>query len=513
MVQKLVQSHTERVDITSEIVRKAADAAAQRRPGVNIWADKKAHYLLIRQRGGSANWLVKTRGRTRVLGDIRERHKGYLSITKAREKAATLYGQIANGYDPRIEPAPAPPPAVGWTWGELAKRYQATLKGVRVTKTGRIRHPRKSTQDDLRLCFARPSIAALEPKTLADLRPIDLIVANRVIKSHRMRCKALAYVQSALNWALSQYPDQAGLLDIRHPWWMDIDPAEMSGDEVTAQQARRKLLVERKAALSVDHLGEILVRHEDYCSGRVAEDKVSPGVRYGFWWLNFTGNRRFSVTALERERLLQVDEFGEPGWGRAMWPEWLVKGGAEFWLPLPEELLEIANSAIADYAALVRKSHGHVWPTRWVFASTRRVPRVRVDESSDVITSVSPPDVAVFPNSLNQHLRAMRGEKRRLDGTFPPNVLDGLPYYSLHLVRTIITDTLDKIASVPKVGISAMLAHSGEKTDDRLSRTTREFYQTNQRMSEKAVAVAAWRDALLNAYVKAGGKPPRASEI
>jgi hypothetical protein len=57
-----------------------------------------------------------------------------------------------------------------------------------------------------------------------------------------------------------------------------------------------------------------------------------------------------------------------------------------------------------------------------------------------------------------------------------------------------------------------MLAHSGDKTDDRLSRTTREFYQTNQRMSEKAIAVAAQRDALLNTYVKAGGKPPRPSE-
>jgi hypothetical protein len=40
-----------------------------------------------------------------------------------------------------------------------------------------------------------------------------------------------------------------------------------------------------------------------------------------------------------------------------------------------------------------------------------------------------------------------------------------------------------------------MLAHSGDKTDDRLSRTMREFYQTNQRMSEKAIAVT-WTSAL-----------------
>jgi hypothetical protein len=76
----------------------------------------------------------------------------------------------------------------------------------------------------------------------------------------------------------------------------------------------------------------------------------------------------------------------------------------------------------------------------------------------------------------------------------------------------VITDTLDRISSVPKSGISAMLAHAGDKADDRLSRTTREFYHTNQRMAEKTDAMSAWRDALLNAYVKAGGKPPQPSE-
>jgi hypothetical protein len=57
-----------------------------------------------------------------------------------------------------------------------------------------------------------------------------------------------------------------------------------------------------------------------------------------------------------------------------------------------------------------------------------------------------------------------------------------------------------------------MLAHAGDKADDSLSRTTREFYHTNQRMAEKADAMSAWRDALLNAYVRAGGKLPRPAE-
>lgn len=498
---------TSRVDINAETVRTAIACAQREQSGVNFWGDKRDHYLLIRQRGRAVDWLVKTRGKTRVIGELRERRLNYLSVTDARKKAARLYAQIANGEDG--SPAPGDEEA-GWTWEELAEKYRATFDKVRITKQGRVKHPRKNSQDDIRLAFDKPSIAALGPKQIADLKPLDLVVANRNVKGFRQRCKCLTYVQAALNWALSQFPDEAGLLEVKHPWWMDIAPAEMTEGEVLNQQKRKTDLADRKKKLTVEHLGELLVRHESYCVGRTAEEKVSPGVRFGFWWLNFTGNRRFSVTALERDRLLQVDEFGNEGWGRAMWPEWLVKGGAEFWLPLPAEVLAIANFAIADYSALVQKSHGHIWPTRWVFASTRRVPR-RPDQRAVAATLEAVADVAVYPNSLNQHVRAMRGEKRKLDGTFPPNILQGLPYYSPHLVRTVITNTLDNIPGVSRAGISAMLAHAGDKAED-LSRTTREFYLTNQRMAEKSDAMAAWRDALLNAYVKAGGKPPRPSE-
>ena len=54
--------------------------------------------------------------------------------------------------------------------------------------------------------------------------------------------------------------------------------------------------------------------------------------------------------------------------------------------------------------------------------------------------------------------------------------------------------------------------HCTTVEDDCLSQTTREFSLTNQRMAEKADAMAAWHDALVIAYVKADGKPPRASE-
>jgi len=200
--------------------------------------------------------------------------------------------------------------------------------------------------------------------------------------------------------------------------------------------------------------------------------------------------------ALERSRLHQTDEFGRDGWGRATWPPEMMKGRHEFWLPLPPVVLSIANDLIADWTQLVRNQHGEI-SSKWVFASTRRWGR---DPDND--------DVAVYPNSLNAHLRAMRG----LKGISEVNRLKDLPWFSLHLVRSVAGNFLDNAPGVPKSGISGMLAHSDEETDDRLAPTTKAFYVDNQKMTEKSDAMAAWSEALIRAFEKAGGKLPEPRE-
>ena len=200
--------------------------------------------------------------------------------------------------------------------------------------------------------------------------------------------------------------------------------------------------------------------------------------------------------ALERERLHQVDEFGLDDWGRATWPPEMMKGKSEFWLPLPPEVLAIANGAVSDWTQLVRNEHGEL-TSRWVFASTRRTGRDPDNE-----------DVATYPNSLNAHLRALRGMK----GISDVDRLADLPWFTLHLVRSVAGNYLDKLSTVPKAGISAMLAHADEKVDDRLAPTTKEFYVDNQRMPEKAIAMSAWSEALIRAVDKAGGKLPAPTE-
>jgi hypothetical protein len=53
-----------------------------------------------------------------------------------------------------------------------------------------------------------------------------------------------------------------------------------------------------------------------------------------------------------------------------------MKGKTAFWLPLPRVVLGIATACMAEWRALVNKSHGHLHADRkWVFAYSRRIGR------------------------------------------------------------------------------------------------------------------------------------------
>lgn len=218
------------------------------------------------------------------------------------------------------------------------------------------------------------------------------------------------------------------------PWWTALRPLNPTGDEIVEMQARKKILTQAKVAFGVNHLGELLVEHEAFC----ATERISAGIRWGLWWVAFIGNRRFSTLALERKHLLQVDEFGRDGWGRAAWPPEMMKGKSEFWLPLTPSVLAIANGSVEEWTATVRRSHGEI-SSKLVFASGRGHGR---DPEND--------DVAIYPNSLNAHLRAMRGVKK--SGRNKDNHLAGLPWFSLHLVLSVTGNYLDARNDVPKAG-------------------------------------------------------------
>jgi hypothetical protein len=489
-----------RVRIDAAVVKQQANLAAEAVAGdVRIYDtnDAQQPYLTLRRCGRRLSWLVRAYKRTKVFGAANSpRNVGsdYLGVAAARERAKDVYNELRTAAG--VEPVAEPTAPTGWTWADLDREFQAVLAEPRM-RGKKVKPPSKGTRDDVRLMFAKPPVAALGPKRLTEIEFLDVVQAIDEVHAangHRVASKALAYIKSALSWALSKRTIKSGLHKTT-PWWTELRPPDLTGDQVVALQARKKKLVVAKTAFRIDHMAALLHAHEQHCAGRTAEEKVSPGIRWGLWWVALTANRRGSTVALERSMLHQNDEFGRARWGRAMWTPETMKGKSDFWLPLPPDVLHIANSCMADWQSLVMRSTGPV-TTRWVFASTRRIGRDPTNE-----------DVAVYPNSLNHHLRVLRGQKGG------ENKLEQLPWFSLHLARSVIGDYLDMAPGVPKSAISAMLAHADEEGDDRLAPTTRDHYVNNQKMEMKAIAMDAWTTALRDAYMSIkGARWPEPSE-
>jgi hypothetical protein len=247
-------------------------------------------------------------------------------------------------------------------------------------------------------------------------------------------------------------------------------------------------LIQAKEDFRVADMAKLLLIHEAYCAGKTGNDRISPGIRYGIWWVCFTAHRRGSTVQLLRSDLKEQDPDGAPGWGRADWSAEAMKAKTAFSLPLPPVVLSIAINGMAEWRRLVDRSHGRLHAdSRWVFASSRRIGRL--DDN---------PDVSVYPNSLNRHLQRMA----------KAGVLDGLPAFWPHLARSVIGTYLDSREDIPMSASSLMLGHALPANIEAPSKTTTKSYLTGQRLPAKAVAMQAWSDALVEEFLKLKGTLP-----
>ncbi|WP_156527073.1 hypothetical protein [Bradyrhizobium sp.] len=118
--------------------------------------------------------------------------------------------------------------------------------------------------DDVRLAFAKPPVATLAARPLTAITALELTRAVDTVHAengHRAACKTLAYVKSALTWALSKRGEKSGLHGTM-PWWSAMPPPDPTGEEIVEMQSRGRTLTQAKVAFGVNHLGALLVEHE-----------------------------------------------------------------------------------------------------------------------------------------------------------------------------------------------------------------------------------------------------------
>lgn len=227
-----------------------------------------------------------------------------------------------------------------------------------------------------------------------------------------------------MTWAADKHPDESGLTEDVARWWERVTAGDPDAETMHAIEERRRVHRVNKAALDVEAIARTLVAHEAYCADRTEEDRISPGIRWGIWWVAVTANRRASTVQLRRDHLLERDPLGEDGWGRAVWPPDAMKAKTEFWLPLPPVVRDIAVGSMTEWQRVVDygKGRGNAGTTtQWVFASQQRRRRGDVKGHGDIA------DLSIYPNRYLQRMRA--------DGA-----LDGLLLFSPHLVRSPMGD-------------------------------------------------------------------------
>lgn len=495
---------SKRLDLTPSVVKDSLRLALNGVEGIEDLCDLLQPYLVLRVRGHSASWLVKTRSRTIKIGDampaelaarlpaLRKRGSGggerILGLREAREAAKREWAKLGDPFNTAVDSG-------GWTWGKLAEEYRTYISGMREDAAGKPIYPSTETQNDVRLLFGRKEVSKHETRLLASLDEDWFEAVQEALHKaygYDAYRKFRAYGQAALNWAAAYKRKESGLAGRK--WWLLAEKRRRSPDEIEKKVIRDKALRKKKDDFKVDHLGMLLAEHERFCASRTGNERISPGVRWGLWWDSLTGHRRGSGTWVAREDVEFNDPRGEPGWGLATWQPDVMKTQDPFTLPIPPLGLHIANCCMRDWKKAAERKGLWKRDSRWVFTS-----RVMQSDSGDI---------AVSGSALANHIRNLRGLRQ---GNHR-DVLRGIPSFSLHIIRSTMGDYVLEETDLPAGTASLMIGHeiAGDRRSelDRVGQTGKRWYFQAQRIPEKTKAMEAWSEALLASYKKAGGIYP-----
>lgn len=483
---------SKRLEITAPLVAAAVQEAAAGVDGTKDYVDTSQPGLVLRIRRRSISWLVKNRSTTRTLGAPPK-----MGVREARREAIVALAKkpMPELKVPEVEPEQKPSDD-GWKWPQLRDAYIQHISGARI-KRDKVKGPSKNTIDDVKRALNRPQFDEWAEILVRDLTAKIVTTTLRKIEdevSYPQYRKALAYSKAALSYGYSQHAHESGLGDV-NPWWSGLKIREPSGEAV--ERIRERQRSTSKGDLTVEHIGDVLARHEEYCRGREGRDRISPAVRWGLWWEALTVARSGAGVRLLRDNIIWDDRHVPEDWCLVWWPYEAMKTPRDFYLPIPPIGARLLKACMNEWRECVNRSHGHANQTQWAFSSTRRVGRDHWNA-----------DPCMAPSALNCHLENMRG-KGQSGGR---NWLKGIPDFSPHSLRGVASTYIMNRPNIAPGAASAILAHALPGDNDpqleKISKTTEAFYSQAQRIPLKIEAMTAWSEALLAAFEKAGGRSP-----
>jgi hypothetical protein len=113
----------------------------------------------------------------RVIGDVRERHPGFLSVKAAREKAADAYAELRYGDDQADVSADE---AAGWAWADCGRQDQprdplGSVVGMPNRQPAREHRPVLIGPLIAVCCQATSLLPCSPPGTAVALAPLELV--------------------------------------------------------------------------------------------------------------------------------------------------------------------------------------------------------------------------------------------------------------------------------------------------------------------------------------------------
>lgn len=490
---------TKRVELNTDHLREAREAAAKRTYPTDkplFLADMNEKGLLIRVRGGKAEWILRLNKATRTLAALGpergELKPGEIRVIKdARELAQKTRAMLKDGTDPKAyltgtaagkaeEDAAAEAEkrraiAAGrWTWESLVEKYaDGYLSEPRMTTRGILKQPSVHTAKEARRYLTMAETKPLSGKLLSELRPGDLEdVRDACAEVGRKTASRqfVAYSKGALSFARRKHSRIAGL-EGSPKWWLEVEKLDST---IPAPKGRYPTLKE---------LAKVLYVAEKYrkIPGRKNSKATSETVLAALWFLALTAQRVTAGLALRKEHVLPWPE-GPDGWKVIYFPPEMMKGRRPHSVPVPPRVALVFERAAMDGR-----------DSAFVFPATR--------DMGEGDTPLSRWSVA----TVIDRLRGRSADPKAGEEFDGPNLLEGVPLFSPHDFRRTFTTVCENL-TVRGDAISAVLDHvgvdMGQAAPMKMADVTRIVYDYSQRLELKAIAMTAWTDAVFEAVEK-----------